>query len=68
MLLITLAVDCNMLHGCPHVGHVLVFAHVLHSGFAQVLSAAMAGIANITATANTNATAANFFIATSLLK
>ena len=69
MLVITLAVDCNMLHGCPHVGHGVGFGHVLH-GFGHVLhgfahpQSAIAGMANITATANTNTTAANFFITT----
>lgn len=68
MLVITFAVDCIMLHGCPHVthgfatgfGHAHGFAHA--HGFGHPQSAAITGTANITATAITNTTAAILFI------
>lgn len=71
MLLIVSAAVCNTLDGCPHVthgfGHVLhgfgsAFTHVLLHGFGHEQLSAMTGIANITATAITKATTANFFI------
>jgi hypothetical protein len=65
MLVITLAVDCIMLHGCPHVGHAFGCAHLLHVEDPHP-EPANAGTANITATATTNTNAANFFIATPL--
>jgi hypothetical protein len=62
------AVDCNMLHGCPHVTHGLGCGHVLH-GFTHLLhfphpDPASAGTENITATATTNTNTASFLIIT----
>jgi hypothetical protein len=57
MLFMTFAVDCSMLHGCPHVGHGFG-GH----GFAQVSDPANAGMANTIATADTNTNATIFLI------
>jgi len=70
MLVITFAVDCSMLHGCPHVGHGFACGHgcahaghLTHPGFTQLEHVpANAGTANTAATANTNTNATIFLI------